>query len=393
MGPLAGLLLTLSTAACTDSAPTSQGREKESSSPSIESPAVPDPTPTEPLEAPVPSDVILYGLGLSTDPHRRSQPRGLGVVSIVQSALSRSVELKQRQLQPDFWIGQDRIVAGAPGQKGMRKSVILEFRSGQLTKPRKLAVPTPAWDVAVSRDGTKIAYEPIKEGKNGYTSGDRVIVQRFNGTGRRTVAEGSLAGWTPDGQVLFWDGPSQSGTLMSLDATTDVKTPLFSGSDVAAAANRPGPSEVGDPVYSANGKYMAAIATVRWRRGNRNLFTIVILNANGEVVRFVTSKLAISMFAWSPTGHQLAYTVSGFPIPHQLFVLPSPRSKEKKLVSRAGHFDWVTWSPVGEHLLLDVEQEDRWLVIPANARGRRLSLPRLGGRPMWCCPSSSFGGI
>lgn len=390
---LAGLLLTLSAAACTDSAPTSQGREEEGASPSNEGPPVPDPTATEALEAPLPSDAILYGLGLSTDPYGRSQPRGIGVVSIVGSALSRSVEISQHRLQPDFWIDQGRMVAAAPGRKGMRKNLIVEFHSGRLTKPRKLAVPTPVWDVAVSPDGTKIAYEPIKERKNGYTSGNRVIVQRFDGAERRVVAQGSLAGWTPTGEVLFWDDPSQSGTLMTLDPRTDVKTLLFSGSEVAAAARRAGPTEVGDPVYSADGEYMAAVASVRWQRGNRNLFTIVILNGDGKVVRFVTSRFAISMFAWSPTGHRLAYTTSGFPNPHQLFVLRSPNAEEVKLFSKREHFDWVTWSPKSERLLLDDEQEDRWLLMRADGRGRRISFPRLGGRPMWCCPLSNFGGI
>lgn len=339
------------------------------------------------------SDAILYGLGLSTDPYGASRPRGVGVVSLLGMNLSTRAELEQRGLRPEVWIGRTRAVAVGSSSRGPNR-VILQYESGQLNIGEKLSLPTPVWDLAISPDGTEIAYEPIERTKTGYTDGNRVVLQRFDGSQRRVLTQGSLAGWTPKGNILYWQQETrqitESGTLMSIDPRTSFTSHVFSARDVTAAAYRVGLPEVGDPVHSADGQYMAALASVRWRRGNRNLSTIVILRADGSVERLITSRLAVSMFTWSPRGHRLAYTTSGFPSPHQLFVLRSPNREPVKLLSKADHFDWVTWSPDNKYLLVDDEPADRWLVIEVYTGEKHVSLPRLGGRPMWCCPTSTF---
>jgi len=131
---------------------------------------------------------------------------------------------------------------------------------------------------------------------------------------------------------------------------------------------------------------MALQTSIRWRKGNDNLFSLLLARSDGTPLRFIKSPLSISMFTWSPTGHRLAYTTSGFPSPHELFVLAEPSSQPVKLFSRVGHFDWVTWAPSGGRLLLDVEEEDRWLILDALSGNIEERLPRLGGGPRWCCP-------
>lgn len=354
----------------------------------------PAPSLDESLVAPHRSDAVLYGLGLSTDPYGTSQPSGVGIVSITGARLSTPVEFERRGLQPDFWLGSGRAIATAPSKNGP-KSFLLEYRSGRLTMDQGLRIPTPVWDMAISPNGKMIAYEPIEETNRGYTSARRVITQRLGGSARRVLTQGSFAGWTPTGEVLYWPDakrqPYQAGTLRSIDPKTAHSTPVFNGSEVAVAADRPRPARFGDPVYSADGDYLAVFASFLSEPGDRSRSTIVILGAGGKVVRLLTSRLAISMFAWSPKGHRFAYTTSGFPSPHELFVLRSPRGKESKLLSKVDHFDWVTWSPTNRHLLVDDANAHRWLLVDPDGLAKHVALPRLGGRPMWCCPSNPFG--
>jgi Tol biopolymer transport system component len=96
------------------------------------------------------------------------------------------------------------------------------------------------------------------------------------------------------------------------------------------------------------------------------------------------------MFAWSPVGHRLAYTTSGFPSPHQLFVLDTPAARPRPLFVTVRHFDWVTWSPDARRLLVDDEHKNRWLLLSTTGRRSARVLPRFGGRPLWCCPLNAF---
>jgi hypothetical protein len=48
---------------------------------------------------------------------------------------------------------------------------------------------------------------------------------------------------------------------------------------------------------------------------------------------------------------------------------------------------WASWSPDGRWLLVDDWTRDRWLFL-ARDGSQRISYPRLGDNPIWCCPSS-----
>jgi Tol biopolymer transport system component len=117
----------------------------------------------------------------------------------------------------------------------------------------------------------------------------------------------------------------------------------------------------------------------------------VVARADGTIIRLLTSPYIISMFAWSPVGHRLGWTTSGFPDPHQLFVLDGPRAEPRKVYVGGGHFDWITWSPDGNRILLDREDGlNLWLVLDPDRQERPVALPRLGGAPLWCCPPNAF---
>jgi Tol biopolymer transport system component len=96
------------------------------------------------------------------------------------------------------------------------------------------------------------------------------------------------------------------------------------------------------------------------------------------------------MFAWSPIGHRLAYSTSGFPSPHQLLVVDDPQAEPDKLFSKRDHFDWFSWSPDARQLIVDDEPEDRWLLLDSRGRTPHQSVTRFGGAPLWCCPTNEF---
>jgi Tol biopolymer transport system component len=107
-------------------------------------------------------------------------------------------------------------------------------------------------------------------------------------------------------------------------------------------------------------------------------------------VQLLRSPYEISMFAWSPRGHHFAYTTSGFPVPHELFVADRPDAKPRRIFTAGRHFDWITWSPTGRWLLLDDEHAHKWQLLDASGARTLRTLPRLGGRPIWCCPQNEF---
>lgn len=54
------------------------------------------------------------------------------------------------------------------------------------------------------------------------------------------------------------------------------------------------------------------------------------------------------------------------------------------------HFDWVSWAPDSRRLLLDDPVENLWWLTPAQPTYTFIISPRLGGRPLWCCPVNPY---
>jgi hypothetical protein len=233
------------------------------------------------------------------------------------------------------------------------------------------------------------------------TPGRAVFVERTDGSDRRRVGSGLLRGWTPDGRLVLFTGPNRDfaeGTFMTRNLRSGRTHPVLSSRQVSAFAHRP--AQLGALAYSADGRYVAARVILRAR--GAGLWGVIIARANGRLVRILTSKDAISMLAWSPRRHELAYTTSGFPIPHELYVVSSPQARSRRILSQVPHFDWVTWSPDGRWLLIDNEHRNAWqlLRITGDREARFLGgasvpsrlLTRFGGMPLWCCPQQNYAG-
>lgn len=343
-----------------------------------------------------PAGVVLFTIGVSTDHYGMSSPRGFGVVVDLGAAAAKRREVRSDDLgfiHGAEWIDRDRILVPRDAPP-FRPPLI--FRLQGRTLIRRGASPVPPLDTQQewSPDGNLVAskrIEPCEPNQRPrwrcYRQADEIYLQAADGSGRRVVREGSLDSWTPDGQLIVTAGGAHRYAVFD-PRSRRVTVPL-ARQQVASAAGVKRAS-LGPPRWSADGRYLAAMVAGKWPESANVFHALVIARADGTPVRVVTSAYVISMFAWSPRGHRLAWTTSGFPTPHELFVLDDPNGKPRRLFVADRHFDWITWAPEGRRLLLDDENAGRWLLITTVGQRSVERLPRLGGRPYWCCPVNAY---
>lgn len=189
------------------------------------------------------------------------------------------------------------------------------------------------------------------------------------------------------------------GLFTTVDVSSGAQRPLISSAGVARWTGA-SDAELVDLAFSADGAYVAVMAILdggaRRRLPLGAQRVIVIAHRNGTIARVVTSPAVISMLAWSPAGRQLAYTTSGFPSPHQVFLLRNPEASPRAIFTQVAHFDWITWSPDAKWLLVDDEATNSWnLLRVPRPRSQRIAIrrtSRLGGSPIWCCPENHYAG-
>jgi hypothetical protein len=344
---------------------------------------------------------VLYTIGLSTDPYGNSKPRGFGVVANYGTADQKKLEVRN----PDLgffggveWIGAQRILVPRKAPP-FRRPLLFRLEGDRLV--REGLSPLPALDVQQewSSEAAVVASQPIEPCEPNQKSlwrctrqANEVYVQAADGSERRQVAEGSFNAWTPDGRLLvtdrLWNAPHEA-----LDVQSGTRSPLLSRERVAAEFHlkRVG---LGPPRWSADGRYLAAYLSARWPKRRHVSGAMLIAESDGRPIRFITSPYIISMFAWSPRGHRLAWTTSGFPHPHEVFVLDQPEAKPRRLFATgARHFDWIAWSPDARALLLDDENGGHWRLLRVDGVPGNKTFPRLGGRPLWCCPVNAYATL
>jgi hypothetical protein len=345
-------------------------------------------------------EAVLYTKGVSTDPYGTSAADGFGVVTDIGTKRQRTIEARSRELGwfgGAGWIDDHRILVARKAPP-FRRPFIYRFDGRTLRRlgpaPVPALEPGPVW----SPDGSRIASEPIEPCAKSqrtiwqcYRSSGRVLVRDGDGSHVRQVAIGSFNSWTPDGRLLVTDR-SGSRPYAALDVRTGARTIPLSPAPVASRFRLKKVS-VAAPRWSADRRFMAAMVGTSWPKRTKITAALVLARADGRPIRLIRSPYIISMFAWSPIGHRLAYTTSGFPTPHQLFVVDTPTAKPKPLFVTARHFDWVTWSPDARRLLVDDEHKNRWWLLSTVGRHTSRALPRLGGRPLWCCPLNAFGTL
>jgi len=353
------------------------------------------------------SSWIAFIPGASTDPNGNSSPHGLGVATGALDGSMKIVEIQGRHLGGGglSWVSPNRLLVGTPGPAIPNAGSAMMFAlSGGLLNALSVTQLGPLNTSYIwSPDGRTVAFQPISG------AGNRVFVKRADGSDPHLVASGVLNGWSPDGRVVLFTGgygEFNPGAYVTLDLRSRRRRTLLSSSQLADYAHAR-VAELGGLAYSADGRYLAVRALLGGFPGAAKLplggqRVIVVARADGSIVRVITSTDVISMFAWSPHDHELAYTTSGFSVPHELYVLRSPRARPWRIFSQAEHFDWVTWSPDDRWLLIDNEHRGEWelLRLTGHREARNLDgasvptrrLPRLGGTPLWCCPQDHYGG-
>lgn len=357
-------------------------------------------------------DAVVYGIGISTDPYGESNPRGFGVASRIlegQVAKDEVPGLGLGWYPGPSWLDAQRIIVPR-SMPPFSSPVIFRFRTGTLERVGPAPLRPLELRVIWSPAGTRIATEPVvivecgkgaKPGLTCWRDGGVVYVARADGSRRRPVWRGHLLGWAPDGRLLVANrGYSR---YLALDLAGGSVREIVPGDRLRRFAGVRG-AIASRPIWSADGRYIAAYAGFFWSKKERGqrVNTFVIARSDGRVIRLVSSRYIISMLTWAPVGHRLAYTTSGFPNPHELFVLAEPDELPRKIFGTSRrHFDWVTWSPDGRHLLLDDvnwgfdpgrpgrRPPGRWVVFDAATGKLNRTLARLGGQPIWCCPDGS----
>ena len=320
-------------------------------------------------------NAVLYSIGLSTDPYGHSRPHGFGVVTGIGASTRDKVEIRERGLGGfggAEWLDAGLILVPRPAPP-LRRPLLFRY-DGRLERRGSAPIPGGAGYAWSPRVGL-FAYEPAipcsrqqRSLYECYRASGKLFVVSENGSDQREVLAGHLMGWTADGRIGFFRS-YQRAIPRAFDLDSGKSGPILPGWKVEL------------PIWSPDGRFVAAVA----RSG------VVIARADGRIVQTIPSRLVISMIAWSPVGRRLAFTTSGFPNPHQLFVVDRPSARRRLLfVAGSWHFDWITWSPDGTRILLDDENRGRWLLFRTDRSGKRRTLPRLGGRPLWCCPVNSF---
>ncbi len=309
--------------------------------------------------------LVLYTKGLSSDPYGNSTPAGFGVVAGIGTPGQRKFEIEGKGLGSfggAEWLPDERMLVPRPAPP-IRRPFLYRFANGAVRLLGSSPVPALEPGASWSRDGKLIASQPIEPCKKR----QRMVWPVLSRVGshpcparRREPSASRRQGEIPQCRLV---DPGRS-------RARDVRAHIRSG----GCSDRPA---VGSARPAA-------------RDGSLRAAARLALGASLGPIRLVTSPSIISMFAWSPVGHRLAYTTSGFPAPHELLVLDTPKARPRPLLVTTRHFDWITWSPDRRRLLLDDEHQNSWRLVWASGRSRIQSVPRLGGRPLWCCPVNHY---
>lgn len=164
------------------------------------------------------SGVVLYTIGLSTDPYGNSRPGGFGVVLNLGDANQRKLEARNPELGsfggPD-WIG-DRQMLVPRDAPPFRPPLLYRLRSGRLVREGPSPLPPLDTQQEWSPDGKLIASQPIEPCEPNQKprwkcsrQADEIYLQEADGSGRRRIATGHFESWTPDGRLLVTGGRSQ----------------------------------------------------------------------------------------------------------------------------------------------------------------------------------------
>ncbi len=238
--------------------------------------------------------------------------------------------------------------------------------------------PMPYWEDVeprLSPDGETVAYAD---------EGHVWLVPVAGGPPRKLV-EGSSPVWTPDGRIVIGVERDDTSRLAVVDADDAWPRRLAtSHGDLDAYGDE------GDAAVSPDG---TEVAYMFWPREDLKRGEIRVAAIDGGAVRSVASVpgMMADSPAWSPDGSTIAYRSesSGF---HELHLVGSDGSGERRLTSAEADHSQAEWHPDGDRLVAVRGRRNRFDLVVVNASDGSAEVVAEGGT--WSYPHwTAAGGI
>lgn len=307
-----------------------------------------------------------------------------------RSDVNRATVARASRDGPLWFLGGD-----SPGSVFGRSGPLyrLDTATGSLTR---VALPKQLWSVtglAVSPDGRLIT---LSDGGGEFPPRNLYVV-RTDGSGLRRITSGNhyevAPAWSPDGSEIAFSSTRCCATAHS-SGNYALYTVRPDGSGLRLLRKDSSSDDV-DPAWSPDGR---RIAFVQMATSSNSGWSIWVMNANGTNAHPLTHDGRLDdAVAWSPTGHQLAYTshllndadwqvrivqANGHD-PHTIFTCTAP-------CAYGGYT--IAWSPDGRQIAFTVSphtkpsphQRPRIALIDATGTGYHLLTTKGTGA---CCLS------
>ena len=264
--------------------------------------------------------------------------------------------------------------------------------SARLTRPNTF-LDGYAW----SPDGRYVTYGELTSGGTPGPGGGilgavgEVFLYDVQARAGRALGPGTHPSFSADGRYVGF--AHASGAIATADVATGALTNLATLADLtrysATLAPR-GMGLVGGPVWSSDGKLIAYAAIENGPILEALQIVYVQEPKPGAVPKqWVIGKTGavhhVAELRWSPTQPLLGYSIiNAQPHHHWFGVIDPAGTKLRELHNSVQHFIDFTWSPTGDAVLIQLDDEDAWAIFRTDRNGAAFRKTPGGWRPDWC---------
>jgi len=312
-------------------------------------------------------DWLAYGVGDLRTQQYHIHARRLGDQRVVVITDDASVALSPA------WSADGRVLyfcsnrGGAPTAFNVWRVPFALEEGRVLGPPERVTAGTSSYvNLAVSRDGAKIAYADLRIGP------DICSVDPAAGTVTRWTTEQTFDDaphLSPDSKVLaFTSDRSGAFDIWTLEREGGVLTQLTSGKGQAYF-----------PRWSPDGRRLAYTVATKFEEGSE----VWVMDADGSHPQRVVPGVDFKAEpVWSPDGRHLAYVANG-----QVWIAPPAGGEPRALTSHPPRQASPDWSPDGRRIAFQsphAEHREIWIAETASGNSRRLTAgPDEDSHPSW----------